>query len=495
MKRSAGILMPITSLPSPYGIGTLGKSARQFVDFLVRAKQRYWQILPIGPTSYGDSPYQSFSSYAGNPYLIDLDELHRQGLLKPSEYKNADWGDDPERVDYTRIYYNRFEVLLIAVDRMLAGNTEALDAFCEAEKAWLDDYAMFMAIKGSLNNVALSEWPKELRERDKAAMKKARKELAYEIRFWQCIQFMFFEQWNALKQYANEKGIELIGDIPVYVAADSADVWADPKQFQLDQDGRPKEVAGVPPDAFTADGQLWGNPLYDWDYMKRTGYTWWQRRITQQLRFYDVLRIDHFRGFESYFAVPAGEPTAHNGVWRKGPGIDFFRTLEKKLGKMNIIAEDLGFLTPEVLEMVKETGYPGMKVLEFAFDPNDPGNAYLPHNYKDSNCIVYAGTHDNDTIMGWMKNTSKASTNMAVKYFHMDKKEGWNWGMMRGAWSSIASVAIVQMQDVLGLGNEARMNVPSTTGSNWCWRCLPGQFTASLADKLAKAAVLYGRAS
>ncbi|MCH4208209.1 MAG: 4-alpha-glucanotransferase [Solobacterium sp.] len=491
MYRSAGILLPITSLPSKYGIGTMGKASRDFIDFLAESKQSYWQILPIGPTSYGDSPYSSFSSYAGNPYLIDLDDLAAQGLLKKSEYANENWGKSQEKIDYGLLYRKRFLVLRKATDRLEVKQPKDYQAFLNREKHWLADYALYMSIKQKLGGKPVKEWPKDLRNRDPEALARIRKELASDVAFWTRVQYLFYTQWKVMSGYAHDKGIRIIGDIPFYVAADSVDVWANPHEFQLDSDGRPKEVAGCPPDGFSADGQLWGNPLFDWEKMKKDGYAWWTRRIRHQLRFYDVLRIDHFRGFASYYAIPAKDKTARNGRWRKGPGIEFFRTVEHSLGKLDIIAEDLGFLTPEVIEMVKESGYPGMKVLEFAFDTRDTGSGYLPHTYP-RNCVVYAGTHDNDTILGWMRTAPKGSVNRAKQYMHMDQKEGYNWGMMRGAYESVADVAIMQLQDLLGLGSKARINIPSTTG-NWTWRCLPGKCTHALAKKMAGWMELYGR--
>ena len=490
--RSAGILLPITSLPSPWGVGTMGRSAREFADFLQSAGQSCWQILPICPTSYGDSPYQSFSSYAGSPYLIDLDDLCEQGLLRPEEYQSLSWGEDPGRVDYGLLYRRRFPVLRKAVERMEKRFPEQFLTFCQEEYDWLEDYALFMALKGRYNGVAWSQWPAPLRKREAAAMAAARRELAEDVSFWQGVQYLFAHQWKMLKNYVNQRGISIIGDLPIYVSADSADVWANPRQFQLDGDMIPTEVAGCPPDGFTEDGQLWGNPLFDWDYMKQDGYRWWFRRIAFQFRFYDVLRIDHFRGFDAYYAVPAGASTAKIGRWRPGPGIDFFRQLEQSLGKRAIIGEDLGFLTPSVRQLLADSGFPGMKVLEFAFDTRDTGSGYLPHTYP-RNCVVYAGTHDNDTIQGWMSTAPKADVERAKAYLRLSKAEGYHWGMMRSAWASVADLAVMQMQDLLGLGSEARMNTPSTLGGNWTWRCPDGAFTPELAARLHREMELYGR--
>ena len=489
--RCSGILMPISSLPSPYGIGTLGAAARQFADFLAAGGQTYWQILPICPTSYGDSPYQSFSSYAGNPYFIDLDDLAAEGLLEPGEYQGADWGDDPQYVDYGLMYKTRYPVLRKAANRLLANPPAEFEAFC-AESQWLEDYALFMALKDKQGGAPWSAWPEDIRLRRAAALSAARAELADQVDFWKAVQFLFFRQWSALKSYANGKGVYIIGDLPIYVSGDSADVWASPDQFQLDEKGLPTEVAGCPPDGFSADGQLWGNPLFDWERMKEDGYRWWLRRIAFQFTIYDMLRIDHFRGFDAYYAIPYGDATARNGRWRPGPGLDFFKAVNKELGRQAIIAEDLGFLTDSVRELLRKTGYPGMKILEFAFDSRDNGSDYLPHRYP-AHCVVYTGTHDNDTILGWMASAPKKDVSFAKAYLRLNSREGYQWGMMRAAWASPADLAVMQAQDLLGLGSEARMNIPSTLGENWKWRALPGVFTPALAARLKKEAKVYQR--
>ena len=489
--RTSGVLMHISSLPSPYGIGTMGKEAYRFVDFLEKAGQTYWQMLPVGPTSYGDSPYQSFSGYAGNPYFIDLDLLVKDGLLKKAEILRFDWGKNPEKTDYGILYQNRFQVLKIASDRLLQKKNRAFSAFCREQKAWLDDYALFMAEKDAHNGKSWMEWETPLRFREEAAMREAKKTYAEEIRFYQVVQFLFFTQWQALKDYANQKGIKIIGDVPIYVAADSADVWTEPELFMLDKDLRMTKVAGCPPDAFSATGQRWGNPLYRWDVMKKQNYDWWIRRVHGLSERYDIVRIDHFRAFDSYYAIPAKDKTAENGKWMKGPGIRLFRVLEQKLGKLNIIVEDLGYLTPSVMQLVKKTGFPGMKVLQFAFDTREDGD-YLPHNYPPF-CVVYTGTHDNDTIQGWMKTAPKESVKNAKEYLNMTEEEGYHWGMMRGAWSSVGETVIVTMQDLLGLGHEARMNLPSSLGGNWQWRMKAGADSNALAKKIAKQMTLFGR--
>jgi len=484
--------MPISSLPSPYGIGTMGSEARKFVDFLARGGQSCWQLLPICPTSYGDSPYQSFSSYAGNPYFIDLDLLAWEGLLEKEEYQNLNWGDDPTQVDYALLYNNRYPVLRLACDRLLAKGEPEFDAFCAKQADWLEDYALFMALKGKYEGKSWFQWPEGVRLRKEAALEEARTELAGDVTFWKAVQFLFFRQWERLKAYANKKGISIIGDLPIYVSGDSADVWANPEQFQLDEEGLPTEVAGCPPDGFSADGQLWGNPLFDWERMKKDGYRWWLRRIAFQFTIYDTLRIDHFRGFDAYYAIPYGDETARNGRWRPGPGIDFFKTVNDTLGEQDIIAEDLGFLTDTVRQLLKETGYPGMKILEFAFDSRDTGSDYLPHCYG-RHCVVYAGTHDNDTIQGWMTSAPEKDVEYAKEYLRLTEAEGWHWGMMRAAWASPADLAVMQLQDVLGLGSEARMNTPSTLGTNWKWRALPGSCTGALAQKLYHDMRVYQR--
>ena len=484
--------MPISSLPSPYGIGTLGVEARKFADFLAAGGQSCWQILPVGPTSYGDSPYQSFSSFAGNPYFIDLDALADQGLLERSEFASLNWGDNPEYVDYGLMYETRYPVLHKACDRLLAQSRPDFAAFCEEQKDWLEDYALFMALKDRHGGASWFTWPEALRLRRPAALKKVRTELAGELAFWKAVQYLFFGQWNAWKKYVNSLGISIIGDLPIYVSGDSADVWANPDQFQLDGKGLPTEVAGCPPDGFSADGQLWGNPLFNWEKMKEDGYAWWLRRISFQFKLYDTLRIDHFRGFDSYYAIPYGDKTARNGRWKPGPGIAFFKAVNKALGRKDIIAEDLGFLTPSVRKLLKDSGYPGMKVLEFAFDSRDGENDYLPHRYP-AHCVVYAGTHDNDTIQGWMASAPKKDVSFAKAYLRLSKREGYHWGMMRGAWASPADLAVMQFQDLLGLGPEARMNIPSTLGNNWKWRTLSGSFDEKLAKRLRRDMAVYQR--
>lgn len=487
--RSGGILLPIFSLPSPYGIGTLGAEARRFVDFLAAAGQRYWQILPICPTSYGDSPYSSFSTFAGNPYFIDLDQLVLDGLLKPSEIKAADFARS-ERVDYADLYTKRFPLLRQAFARFEQRPPEDFAAFC-ADNPWLEDYALFMVIKDDYAGASWLDWPENLRRRKTEALEKACGDHARDLEFWKCVQYLFYCQWFELKRYANDRGVQIVGDLPIYVALDSVDVWADPEQFQLDGELRPTEVAGCPPDGFTADGQLWGNPLYDWERMKKDGYSWWMERFRRHCEIYDVVRIDHFRGFEAYYAIPYGDDTARNGRWREGPGLDFFQAVERHVGKPPIIAEDLGFLTDGVRQLLKDTGFPGMKVLEFAFDSREDSD-YLPHNYTRQ-CVCYTGTHDNSTVLGWAQCANPDDVSYAAEYLRATAKEGLNWAMMRGAWASVADLAVVQMQDVLGLDDSARINIPSTVGENWRWRMKKGACTDQLAAKLRREMELYRR--
>lgn len=484
--------MPIFSLPSPYGIGTMGQAAYDFIDFLAMSGQSCWQILPVSQTGYGDSPYQSFSSYAGNPYFIDLDKLAEEGLLMPDEFRDLDWGSDPEQVDYALQYTTRYPVLYKACHRLMDQKNAKFEDFCKKNAHWLDDYALYMAIKEKNGSRSWFEWPDDERFRFAEALEKAGRNLKEQVDCWKAIQYLFFKQWDEMKAYANEQGISIIGDLPIYVSGDSADVWANPQYFQLDADRKPVAVAGCPPDGFSEDGQLWGNPLFNWDRLKADGYRWWVDRIAFQFHIYDTLRIDHFRGFDAYYSIPYGEKTAKNGHWCAGPGFDFFEIVNKTLGKRDIIAEDLGFLTESVRELLRKTGYPGMKILQFAFDSRENGSEYLPHCYE-KHCVVYAGTHDNETIEGWIENASKESVAYAKEYLRLSKEEGYNWGMMRGAWASAADLAIMQLQDVLGLGNEARINVPSTLGENWKWRVSPKACTEELAQKLYHIMEVYQR--
>ena len=488
--RNGGILMHISSLPSPWGIGTLGREAREFVEFLARAGQRYWQVLPVGPTGYGDSPYQSFSTFAGNPYFIDLDDLAAEGLLERKEYAGLDWGE-PGRVDYGLLYQNRYPVLRRAVRRLLAAHNGEYAAFCRRNARWLEDYALFMALKNAHDGAAWQEWEAPLRGREPEALARARRELCQAVEFWKGVQYLFFRQWGALRALAHEKGVAILGDVPIYVAYDSADVWANREQFQLDEEGRPVEVAGCPPDGFTEDGQLWGNPLFDWDHMRGENYRWWRDRVRHQFTRFDTLRIDHFRGFDAYYAIPYGDPNARRGQWRPGPGMELFRAIEADMGRRSIVAEDLGFLTDSVRRLLCDSGYPGMKVLQFAFGSGEDSD-YLPHNYP-RHCVVYTGTHDNDTILGWMADTPAYAVDEAKDYLRLTEAEGWNWGMMRSVWASAGELAVVTMQDLLGLDSSARMNTPSTSEGNWQWRALPGAYSGDLADRLRHEMQVYRR--
>lgn len=483
--------MHISSFPGKTGIGTLGEEAYEFIDFLKASGQKYWQVLPLCPTSYGDSPYQSFSTFAGNPYFIDFDILKNYGLLTESDYKNIDWGENPEKVDFTRIYINRFKVLRKAYERFSEKPSCEYEKFCEKNKYWLSDYALYMALKSENNGKPWSKWDKSIKLRRTDALKSAGQRLENDIEFWKAVQFLFSEQWNNLKKYANDNGIRIIGDIPIYVAGDSADVWANPQNFLLDENGDPTEVAGCPPDAFTDDGQLWGNPLYNWEYMRKDCYSWWKQRISRMCEMFDIIRIDHFRGFESFYCIPADAENAKIGEWRKGPGIEFFREIERDLGKKQIIAEDLGFLTPAVKKMLKQSRYPGMKVLQFAFD-SDGDNDYTLHNIT-KNSVAYTGTHDNDTVNGYMKNAGRKTAKRAKEYLRLTRREGYNWGMMKAVLASNSDTAIVTMQDLLGLGSEARMNTPSTSENNWQWRALPDYLSDELAEKFKYYTELYKR--
>ena len=491
--RKSGILMHISSLSSPYGIGTMGQTARQFVDFLKEGGQQCWQLLPICPTSYGDSPYQSYSTFAGNPYFIDLDELEKIGLLQKEDYEHIDWECSPDKVNYGTMYQKRYRVLRKAVARFLECPPEDFDSYCQENDFWLADFALFMALKDVHEGAPWSEWREPLRNRDERALKQAAEENEENTIFWKVLQYLFFRQWNELKAYANERGISIIGDLPIYVSLDSVDVWAHPELFQLDENKIPKEVAGCPPDGFSAEGQLWGNPLFDWGYMEEHGFSWWIERIRYLCNVYDTLRIDHFRGFDAYYAIPYGDTTAKNGYWKQGPGMKLFNAVERAIGRQPIIAEDLGHLTDSVRQLLKDSGFPGMKVMEFAFDSRDEsGNEYLPHNYIE-NCVAYAGTHDNDTILGWFAEADSEDTDYAKKYLKISEGDSLNWSMMDVLWESVANMVIIQAQDILDLGSEARMNQPSTVGANWQWRALPGVFTQELASRLKNKMEIYNR--
>ena len=587
--RDSGILLPISSLPSKYGIGGFSKEAYEFVDFVKATGCKYWQILPLCPTGYGDSPYQGFSTFAGNPYFIDLEALIDEGLLTHDECdvkmtledgtEIAGYGTNPEYVDYERIYLTRWDILRKAYKRSNFRNTDEYRKFHEENREWLDDYALYMAVKENQGGVCWTDWEEDIRKRTNEALDKAWRELIDEIDFYRFQQFVFMKQWTKLKAYANERGIKIIGDVPIYVALDCSDVWANQKMFMFDKDGKPTDVAGCPPDAFSATGQLWGNPLYDWSYHKDTDFEWWVRRMRHCFKLYDVVRVDHFRGFDAFYAIPFGAETAVNGRWLMGPGISLFNKIKRELGDVPIIAEDLGYLTPSVHDLLHDTGYPGMKVMQFAFDPYHP-NEYLPHNHSE-NSVVYTGTHDNDTTRGWyqsLKDDEKAfvkeymagDTEFLIKLAESeisslacmakeaetgdsssaevndDKTctgtqnpafkpqdiasaagnsrcaesvsgtdsaqggpecaqetfaekaekvfaENVAWNMIKLTLSSPAKLAVIPMQDYLNLGSEARINMPSSLGTNWKWRMLKGVATPALAAKIARLNFIYGR--
>jgi len=486
--RKSGILMHISSLPGPYGIGSMGKCAYDFADFLCKAGQRYWQILPLSPTGYGDSPYQSFSIYAGNPYLIDLDELVSFGLLKQEELDCVRWYSDEAQVDFGCLYNNRGRLLNAAYERFTPD--EGFYSFVE-ENPWLDNYGLFMALKEHFGSVPWQQWPKALKLREAEAMAEYREKLSRQRGYHSFVQYIFFRQWKKLRAYANGKGLRIIGDVPIYVPLDCADVWENPGLFQLDSELKPTGVAGCPPDSFTVDGQLWGNPLYNWELMKQQNYAWWVERLAAAGGMYDVIRFDHFRGFESYWAVPADAPTAASGKWVRGPGMDFISAVQKALPELDFIAEDLGYVTPEVRQLLEDSTYPGMKVLQFAFDSHEESD-YLPHSYP-VNSVCYTGTHDNFTLKQWLEQALPDDLEYAVSYLGLNEKEGYVKGLIRGCMSSVSELCVVQMQDYLELGADARMNCPGTLGGNWTWRALPGFASDELAAYIRKLTKLYGR--
>ena len=487
--RQSGILMHITSLPGPYGVGTLGRSAYEFVDFLKKAGQSCWQLLPLNPTGYGDSPYQSCSAFAGNHYLIDLDLLVEEGLLRPEEIQNIHWGDREDRVDFGLLWQNRLKVLRLAYGRF--DEQEQLDAFVQEKNDWLPDFALYMALKDENGGKPWYEWPEPVKKRDFQAIWDACDRLADPIRFYCFVQYVFYDQWIRLHAYASQQGISIIGDVPIYVPLDSVDVWTAPELFQLDENLNPTAVAGCPPDAFAEDGQLWGNPLYDWEQMQAEDYYWWLHRLAAAGDLYDVVRLDHFRGFEAYWSVPYGDTTARNGQWIKGPGMAFVDAVKQGLPHLQLIAEDLGFLTPEVLQLRDDSGWPGMKVLQFAFDAKEPSE-YQPHTYIQ-NTICYTGTHDNMTVKQWLESLDQEALHYARDYMNLTHDEGYVWGVIRTAQASVSNLCVAQMQDYLGLGGEARMNFPGRVGGNWTWRLQPGRCTDDLAARIRWITGLYGR--
>ena len=512
--RESGILMPVSSLPGPYGIGCFGAEALKFVDFLAAAGQHIWQLLPLSPTGYGDSPYQSCSAFAGNPYFIDLDALKADGLLTAAQLKAEPWGTDPLSVDYGTLYTSRYKVLRAAYAawrEKYAGRfgcahyyPDDYYAFTLTNESWLNDYAMYMALKTANGMKSWAEWPREYRLRDAGALAEFAAGQEEEIGFWKFLQYEFAVQWKKVKDYANEKGIKILGDIPIYVSADSVDAWVGGELFELDEQGGFARVAGCPPDYFSADGQLWGNPLYNWPYHKQTGYAWWVRRVRHALGIYDLLRIDHFRGFDTYWAIPAGSPTARTGKWENGPGMDLFRALEAALGKLPIIAEDLGDLVPSVRKLLADSTFPGMKVLQFAFGGGD--NEYLPHNHV-KNSVVYPGTHDNTTLTDWWVNAAPAKEKAnAAAYLHLTpckptakevaavRTDAARTALLRAALGSVADRAIIPMADWLGLGAQAHLNTPGKLGGNWAWRAAEGFDTALLAGRIEAECAVYCRA-
>ncbi len=490
-KRASGILLHPTSLPGPYGVGDLGPAAFRWLDWLAGSGCSLWQVLPLGPTGYGDSPYQCFSAFAGNPYLISPEILLEEGLLTQEDLSEMPAWDD-RKVDFGSLYLWKPGLLEKAFHRFSSnpGTIQAdFEAFCTENATWLDDYALFMALKETHNGGSWDVWPKSLRLREAAALTEARVSLASLIKRFSFQQFLFFRQWKAVRNHAHEKGIQIIGDIPIFVAYDSSDVWARPDLFHLDKDGKPTVVAGVPPDYFSPTGQLWGNPLYKWKLHKASGYTWWLERIQASLKLVDILRIDHFRGFAGYWEIPAGKPTAEIGRWVKGPGMDLFKTIQANLGNLPILAEDLGVITPDVVALRDRFDLPGMKILQFAF--SGPDNPFLPHSYPQ-NCAVYTGTHDNDTTRGWYESAPEAEKDFAQTYLHVNGNH-FAWDLIRSAWRSVAVFAMAPLQDFLELGTEARMNYPSRLGGNWEWRMEAQALSEELQGKIKELNWLYQR--
>lgn len=493
--RSSGILLPISSLPSPYGIGTFGKEAYKFADFLKECGQKYWQILPLGPTGYGDSPYQSFSTFAGNPYFIDLDELVEDGLIKKADLKNTDWGDDPRYVDYGKIYNGRFAILKKACETGSIKYAEDIRAFREKEGRWLEEYALFMSLKKHFGMKAFIDWDdKEAAKHKPEALGKYRELLKDDIDFYVFMQFLFFKQWSKLKEYVNGLGIQIIGDLPIYVSPDGADVWSEPEFFELDEENIPTFIAGVPPDYFCEDGQLWGNPLYNWERMRQDGFGWWIRRIDMAGRLYDVIRLDHFIGFENFWAVPYGSETAKTGEWRKGPGMELIGVLKGWFRNINFIAEDLGELNDAVRKLLSDSGFPGMKVLEFSFNGEHSDNENNPYGYK-KNLVCYTGTHDNMPLAEWIDDVDKKVKDHIFEYFGISKGDDYVWSLIRGAMSSVADLCVVQIQDYLGYGAGHRINCPGNPMGNWTWRLVKGDIKKDLTKKIRHITELYGRAS
>ncbi len=490
-ERQSGILLPISALPGKYGIGDFGQAAYSFVDFLENSKQKNWQILPLGVTSFGDSPYQCISSYAGNPYFIDLDKLIAQGYLLDEDIKQLDLGKDPNKIDYAKLYNNKYKLLRIAYDNSKRELNKQLEAFYIKNKSWLREFALFMTLKKAHKDKAWQEWEVKYKGFNNPEVEVFEEEQKDNIYFWVFTQYYFIRQWKDLKKYANKKDIKIIGDLPIYVASDSSDVWAHPQFFDLDEQFYPKTVAGVPNDDFSPTGQLWGNPIYNWEVIREDDFSFWVDRIEYCFYLYDTLRIDHFRGFEAYWEIPFTSSTATIGRWVKGPGIELFDKIKEELGELDIIVEDLGFQTQGVLDLIENTGFPGMKILQFGFNPLDDSDN-LPHNYIN-NLVVYTGTHDNKTVREWLKTAPLLEKKYAVEYLNLNKKETYNWGLIRGIWSSVAYLAIAQLQDFLNLGEKARMNIPATLGGNWTWRFKEEDLDKKLSDKIAKLTLTYRR--
>ena len=494
MERASGIILPLFSLPAPHGVGTIGRAAREFVEFLAEAGQSWWQVLPVGPTSYGDSPYQSPSAFAGNPYFVDLDLLVADGLLTQAEVEAPGWGDDPARVDYECLYAHRLDLLRLACERGWERDADAVADFAQKHADWLDDYALFMALKRHFGMAPWYEWPDEdVRLHRPDACERYRTELACDVRLFVYVQYLFFAQWADLRAYAHERGVRIFGDMPIYVAMDSADVWAHPQNYMLDERNNPVRVAGVPPDYFSADGQLWGNPLYDYEAMAADGFAWWCRRVQAAGELYDMVRIDHFRGIARYWSVPADAATAKEGQWVDGPGMALIEALRQANPGVELVAEDLGTPTPEVAALLAASGLPGMKVLQFAFDGRRD-NEHLPHG-NPQNSVCYTGTHDNAPLGEWFATESPAALDLARRYVGLSEEEGFVWGMVRQGMSSVSVLFFAQMQDYLELGASSRINTPGVTDGNWRWRLTQGQLTPDLARRIAAVTQLYGRAS
>ena len=500
MKRDSGVLLAVSSLPSRYGIGCFDKNAYEFVDWLEKAGQKYWQILPLGVTSHGgsfDSPYQACSAFAGNPYFISIDELKKEGVLSAAECKAAQV-EDSNCVDYEMLNETRLPLLRKAYERSNISCDPGFLEFCRENSWWLEDYALFMSVRAYFENRSQTEWPDDIRMHYAPALDYYREKLYFDVEFHKYLQYKFSQQWTRLKKYANDKDIQIVGDIPIYVSPDGADVWANPELFELDEQNLPDRIAGCPPDSFNADGQVWGNPLYRWQYHQQTGYQWWVTRMWYSHKIYDVVRIDHFRGFDEYFAIPVSSGLAKDGQWEKGPGIELFNVLKANLGGRGVIVEDLGFMTDSVRQLVAETGYPNMKVLQFGFDVDDVAgaNEYNPHNYIN-NCYVYTGTHDNETLHGWFMDMPKARKKLIRTYLsdHYTPDEQMYKKLIDLAMMSAAGVCIIPVQDWLGLDNSARMNLPGTVEINWRWRLLPGQLTREKGREVLQITKRFGRAN